>query len=102
MATAKQLAALKKARAARAKNAKSKTPTKRVAKTVRKKVPVKRTVNKAKYVIYTMHGRKQWYFDGAKLNDNVSEAKIYDSIREANIAIEIASCYGGKFTYLKK
>lgn len=102
MATPKQLAALKKARAARAKNTKKKTPVKRVTKTTRKKAPVKRAVTKAKYVIYTTHNRKRWYFDGAKLNDDISEAKEYDSIRETNIAIEIASCYGGNFNYLKK
>lgn len=43
MATAKQLAALKKARAARAKNLKKKTPVKRKA-PAKRKAPVKRKV----------------------------------------------------------
>ena len=99
MATAKQLAALAKARKARAAKAKKKAPVKR-------KTPVKRKSTSANtashYVIYTTVNRKKYYFTGSNLDTELSKARTYANKHIADAAIEIAKGYGGNFKAEKK
>lgn len=99
MATAKQLAALKKARAARAKNAKKKTPVKRKVATKKKSTSANASSH---YVIYKTHNRKKFYFTGSKLDDEITKARTYANKHLADAAIEMAKSFGVKLIALKK
>ena len=102
MATAKQLAALKKARAARKKNlaaaSKKRSTTKRKAPAKRKvatKKPARKKVsNYGGYVIYVNNDRKRYYFTGKAFDDEISKARTYSNGYLADAAMQMAKTLG--------
>lgn len=99
MATAKQLAALKKARAARAKNLKKKSPVKKTTrKTVARKSPAKkRSTRKSNptsvYYVTVRKGGKLYYFTGKNLDTNEDKARSYSNQWLAKAAVEVLRAF---------
>lgn len=92
MATAKQLAALKKARAARAKKSVSKT----TKKTTRKSNP-------EKYVVYVVNRNRNFYFTGkSTLDTNIATAKIFRSKLHAVDVASVLKLFGREAKVGKK
>lgn len=92
MATAKQLAALKKARAAK----KAKSATKRAPK--RKSNPTR-----VDYVVYVLEHGRRYYFDGLSgLDDDVSKARGYANKYAADAAAQVLMAFGRKARVAKK
>ena len=101
MATEAQLKALAKGRAALAKKrgtkSAKKVSTKKRATTKRKSNPTCRD-----YVVYVLHRGKRYYFTGAKLDTEISNARVYANKYAADAASEVLNAFGRKAAVTKK
>ena len=93
MATAKQLAALAKARAARKKNL-----SKTAKKATTRKTPVKRRTTRKtnpsdSYVVTVRKNSKLYYFTGKVLDTDIDKARTYSNQWIAKAAVEVLRAF---------